>query len=81
MNTVEHKMNELEDKSKEYIDAKAQGGKWREKEKLASERYVGHIHMSNIPITRVSRWERENGTEAIWVSPLSESRAFLWTLS
>ena len=76
-------MNELEGKSKEYIEAKAQGRKWREKEKLASERYVGHIHMSNIPITRVSQWEEREKIEQkqYGFPPLSESRAFLWNLS
>lgn len=49
-------MNELEDKSKEYTEAKAQGGKWRKK---LAWKYVGHIHMSNIPITRVSRMRRQ----------------------
>lgn len=31
LNTVEHKMNELEDKSKEYTEAKAQGGNGEKK--------------------------------------------------
>ena len=44
-------MNELEGKSKEYIEAKAQGRKWREKEKLAAGRDTQTYRLVSVCLT------------------------------
>ena len=41
LNTVKHKMNELEDKSKEYTEAKAQGGKTERKRETSMRKICG----------------------------------------
>ena len=68
----------LKTSQKNTLKLKHRGEKWREKEKQAWERYVGHIHMPNIPITQVSRIRREKMEQKQYgFPPLSESRANL----